>query len=202
MLAQLTRFTALLTLIIPITFLMPGNAEAHCDSMDGPVVLAAKEALGTGNVDHVLIWVTGDQEDEIRTSFQQTLKVRKVNEEVREMADRYFFETLVRLHREAEGAAYTGLKPAGTDFGPAIPAAEKALEDGSLKEVRDLLVRHIEQGLHHYYDEAKVLKTFNPADVEKGRAYVSAYVKYMHYVEPLYRAATADVSHSIGGHDH
>jgi hypothetical protein len=43
----------------------------------------------------------------------------------------YFFETRVCVHREGEGAAYTGLKPAGLDLGPDIPAADKALESGN-----------------------------------------------------------------------
>jgi Family of unknown function (DUF6448) len=46
----------------------------------------------------------------------------------REVADRYFFETVVRVHRAAEGASFTGLKPAGLDVGPIIPVAERAIE--------------------------------------------------------------------------
>ena len=44
-------------------------------------------------------------------------------EAAKTLADRYFMETAVRLHRLGEKAPYTGLKPAGTDFGPAIGAA-------------------------------------------------------------------------------
>ena len=198
---QYLKLTAILSILITAIFL-PVTVNAHCDSMDGPVVMDAKEALQTGNIDLVLIWITDDQEEELRESFRETINIRGTNEDVRNMADRYFFETLVRLHREAEGAPYTGLKPSGTDFGPAIPLSEKALDDGSLKEVRDLLLRHIEQGLHHYYDKASELKDFDPADIEAGREYVDAYVKYMHYVEPLYRAAISDVSHGVGGHSH
>ena len=52
----------------------------------------------------------------------------------------YFFETLVRLHRAGEGAPYTGLKPAGRDLGPAIPAADRALETGDVEPLVRLLV--------------------------------------------------------------
>lgn len=202
MLTQFYKPTAVLTILLMAVLFMPATANAHCDSMDGPVVMDAKEALKSGNIDLVLIWITGEQEAELRTTFRKTMNIRDTNEDVRDVADTYFFETLVRLHREAEGAPYTGIKPAGTDFGPAIPAAEKALVNGSLKEVRDLLLLHIEKGLHFYYDEASELKDFDPADVQAGREYVNAYVKYMHYVEPLFRAATADVSHGVGGHSH
>ncbi len=202
MTASIIKYSTLLSLALSVLLLYPGSADAHCDSMGGPVVKSAEKALETGNVNLVLIWVTESQEAEIRESFHNTMKVRSINEDTRKLADRYFFETLVRLHREAEGAPYTGLKRANTDFGPAIPAAEKALETGSLKEVRDLLVQSIEKGLHHYYDSTAELKDFDPNDIQAGRAYVNAYVQFMHYVNPVYRAATADVTHGMGEHDH
>ncbi len=56
--------------------------------------------------------------------------------EARELADRFFFETLVRVHRAGEGAPYTGLKPAGT-VEAAIAAADKALQAGSVDELAE-----------------------------------------------------------------
>jgi hypothetical protein len=49
------------------------------------------------------------------------------------------------VHRAGEGAACTGLKPAGTDFEPAIPAAERAVE---LSQVKALLSEEVEHALH------------------------------------------------------
>ncbi|MCH2450781.1 MAG: DUF6448 family protein [Gracilimonas sp.] len=198
-----THISTLLTFLIVTLFsLMPMLAQAHCDSMDGPVVQDAKQALNSGDITLVLKWITEKQEAEIRSTFNETLEIRDINEKVRKVADRHFFETLVRLHREAEGAPYTGLKPAGTDFGPAINAAEKALEKGSLAEVHQLLMKEIEAGLHHYYEKVQALKNYNLKDVKAAREYVNAYVKYMHYVEPLYQVATSEVEHSVGGHEH
>ena len=85
-------------------------ALAHCDSLDGPVVKAAKNALQTGNVNLVLIWVQQNDEPEIRAAFQQTLLVRKQSPDAQALADQFFFDTLVRGHRAGEGASYTGLK--------------------------------------------------------------------------------------------
>lgn len=59
--------------------------------------------------------------------------MRKLSLEARQLADMHFFETLVRLHRAGEGAGFTGLKPAGRDLGPAIPAADKALRDANVE---------------------------------------------------------------------
>ena len=72
-------------------------ALAHCDGLDGPVVKAAKNALQTGNVNLVLIWVQQNDEPEIRAAFQQTLLVRKQSPEAQALADQFFFETLVRV---------------------------------------------------------------------------------------------------------
>src|SRR6185436_13630003 len=110
---------------------MPARALAHCDGLDGPVVKAAQRALDTRNPAPVLIWVQDKDEREIRTAFEQTLAVRELSPQAKELADRFFFETVVRVHRAGEGAPFTGLQPAGRDLGPAIPAADKALDEGS-----------------------------------------------------------------------
>lgn len=168
----------------------PGAAVAHCDGMDGPVVKAAHEALETGDVNLVLIWVQKNDEPEIRKSFETTLAVRKLGADARELADRYFFETLVRVHRAGEGAPYTGLKPAGRDLGPAIPAADKTLEDGSADRLLDLLSKSIHHGIEARFKELAAKKKFDKTDVVAGREFVRAYVGFIHYVERVYQAST------------
>ena len=105
------------------------------------------------------------------------------------MADMYFFETLVRIHRAGEGAPYTGLKPAGRDLGPAIPAADKALEDGSIEPVVKLLTGLVQDGVREHLQRAMDQKKFNKDEVETGREYVETYVSFIHYVERIYQAA-------------
>ncbi len=124
------------------------SAQAHCDSIDGPVAKAASSALNTGNVHLVLPYAPAMAESEIKTAFDQSMKVRALGPEAKALADRAFIETTVRLHRVGEGAAYTGLKPAGIDYGPAIPAAERATETGNLTQVKALLTEEVEHGLH------------------------------------------------------
>lgn len=167
----------------------PLRAWSHCDGLDGPVVRAAQEALNTGNADLVLIWVQKTDEAEVTMAFQKALAVRKLNGEAQELADRYFFETLVRIHRAGEGAPYTGLKPAGRDLGPAIPAADRALERGSVEALLKLLTGISEDGLRGHFHAAISKKRFQPDDVQGGREYVEAYVSFVHYVEHLYEAA-------------
>jgi Family of unknown function (DUF6448) len=129
------RFRTIVTLLnwsmlaFGLTLITPTRVLAHCDGLDGPVVKAAQRALETKNPALVLIWVQAEDEAEIRTAFDQTLAVRALSPAAKGLADRFFFETLVRVHRAGEGASYTGLKPAGRDLGPAIPAFDKALEE-------------------------------------------------------------------------
>lgn len=154
--------TRLFTIFLIAAFLMsPVEAQAHCDTMNGPVVLDAKKALETGHVEPVLKWVT--TEAEVKASFAQAMNVRGVNADMRDMADRYFFETVVRLHRMSEGVGYTGLKPA-TTVEPAIAAADRALETGSAEQLAELLTGAVRQALE--------AKEHAGDSVEAGRAYV------------------------------
>ena len=162
------------------------NMFAHCDTLDGPVVKAAKNALETGNVNLILLWVQKEQEAELIGAFNKTIEVRKSNPEAKELADNYFYETVVRLHRMGENEPYTGIKAAGLDMGPAIPAGDKAIEDGSISKVESLLSDAIKEGLNKHFSEVMERKNYDPNNVEAGREYVKAYVEYIHYVEKLY----------------
>jgi hypothetical protein len=165
-------------------------ALGHCDGIDGPVVTLARKALEAGNVNLVLPWVREQDEEEIRHAFEHAHSVRQLGAKAKTLADRHFFETLVRVHRAGEGAPYTGLKPAGRDLGPAIPAADRALDDGSIEKVVSLLCEAVRQGVHRHFHAAMSHKQFDVNDVVAGREYVEAYVPYIHYVERLWRDST------------
>jgi hypothetical protein len=171
------------------------GAFGHCDTLDGPVIELARKALETGNVNVVLPWVRAEDEPEIRHAFEHARAVRKLGPEARSLADAHFFETLVRIHRAAEGAPYTGLKPAGLDLGPAVPAADKALEDGAIEPVIKLLTDAVRDGVRRHFHAAYHHRKFDVNDVRAGREYVEAYVPYVHYVEGLWDAATGTVGH-------
>ena len=115
----------------------------HCDSMDGPVVKAAARALDEGDADLVLPFVDQDGEAEVRAAFDLAVKAREQGPEARAVAERWFYETVVRVHRAGEGAPFTGLKPAGLDVGPAIPLAEEAGRKGTSAELAAFLAREV-----------------------------------------------------------
>jgi len=177
--------------------IIPQYTFAHCDGIDGPVVTAAKNALETGNVNLVLIWVQENDTEYIKNVFNHTLKVRKLGEDAQKLADRFFFETIVRVHREGEGAPFTGLKPAGRDLGPAIPAADLSIETGSASELVKLLNDAVTTGVHTRFEKVAQLKNYGPDDVAAGQKYVKAYVDYLHFAEGIYDA-TLKTEHGHG----
>lgn len=176
------------------TFLaIPREVEAHCDTLDGPVIQDARIALKKGDVTPVLKWVKKDAEPEIRTAFEKTLAERKLNQDA---ADIKFFEMLVRIHRAGEGASFTGLKPSGS-VEPIIAGADKALETGSVNDLTQEMSKHLTNGVHERFEHALQLRKHKNESVEAGREYVEAYVGYVHYVEGLHNMI-ADKS----GHHH
>lgn len=187
---KITRWLMWPVAVLGLSLATPAPVLAHCDGLDGPVVKAARQALEARNAALVLIWVQSKDEPEVRTAFEQTLAVRALGPQARELADRFFFETVVRVHRAGEGEPYTGLKPAGRDLGPAIPAADKALDEGAVEPVVKLLTGAMQERLREHFKEAVAAKAFKSGDVAAGREYVKAYVEFIHYVERLYEAST------------
>jgi UDP-2,3-diacylglucosamine pyrophosphatase LpxH len=175
--------------------LVPALVRAHCDSLDGPVIADARTALKTKSVAPLLKWVKPQDEARIRAAFQQTLAVRQLGAEAQELADNYFFETLVRVHRAGEGAAYTGLKPAGTML-PVIREADEALDGGSVDTLAKTIGEHAAQGVRERFARATKAKAHAADNAAAGREYVEAYVAYIHYVEGL-----ANIVHGKGHHE-
>lgn len=180
-----------------------GSAQAHCDSVDGPVAKAAIAALDSGNVNLALPYAPTGAESEIQAAFTQALKVRALGPDAKMLADRAFVETTVRLHRAGEGAPYTGLKPAGVDYGLAIPAAERAVASGDLRQVRAVLLEEIEHNLMHRFEAVKRMaahtaepKTTDQVPVARER--VSAELGFVTYVEGVSQAMRG----AAAGHEH
>ena len=168
----------------------------HCDSLDGPVVTAARRALDERDVAIVLPYVPAHAEAEITAAFQQVLPIRATSGSAGELADRWFFETVVRLHRVGEGAPYTGLKPAGQDEGPVIPVAERALHTGSADELVQVLTEVVADQAKTRLDRAMALKPHQHRSVAAAREYVEAMLGLQVWAHKLYLAATNGPHHS------
>ncbi len=184
-----------LILAILVALLATPQASAHCDTYDGPVIKDARLALERSDVTPVLKWVGAEHEAEIRSLFEQTISVAKLSEEARSLAQRYFFETLVRLHREGEGAPYTGLKPSGTPLEPGVEEAEDALTSKSASSLLQSLNAALTKGINERFAHALETREHAGHSVEAGREYVAAYIEFIHYVERLHQALTTPAAH-------
>lgn len=191
------QLSILLFAIGALTFSMtfPMTAWSHCDGLDGPVVTDARTALAAKDVTIVLKWLPEKDEQTIKDVFKQVLEVRKHDDASRELADRYFFETLVRLHREYEGAAFTGLRPAGDKVHPAIARADASLIEGDVDELARDIAHAVESSIRQKFSETLEANAKKENSVQSGREYVENYVKFVHYVKYLHDAVTGDHDH-------
>jgi hypothetical protein len=187
---------ASLVLAVVIASVFVANVYAHCDTMSGPVAVAARKALESGDIKLVQIWVGQNQEKELKERFRECLSVRKMGGQAKELADKYFIETVIRLHRQAEGMPFTGVKPA-RPLPPDVAAAEKALETGDIKVVTDLLNEEIQSGVHKWFEHAMQAKKHKDEGIEAGREWVDAYVKYVVYVRGLILQINAGPQHGV-----
>jgi hypothetical protein len=168
--------------------LQPAMAFGHCDALDGPVVKAARVALDSRDVSKVLPWVTPEREAEVRDAFERALKVRDLGRDAHMLADTWFFETLVRLHRAGEGAPFDGLQPAGR-IEPLVATVDQTLEVGAVDHLLASVTSHVTGGVRERFERAREAKAHAEENVEAGRRFVATYVEYLHYVEGIHRAA-------------
>lgn len=190
---------SILTLItlLTISFIFfQGNAFAHCDSYDGPVIQDALKAIESGDVQPVLKWIEKDYEKEIVALFNKTTALKDQDEEIYEIVEKHFLETLVRVHREGEGAPFTGLKPAGTTS-KIVVWSDEALAQGDVNELADKIAAHLVNEIQSKFERAVKTGKKKDLSVEDGRAFVEAYVDYTHYVEGIHGMIVGE-----GGHSH
>ncbi len=181
--------------ILTLLLFLPAMASSHCDTMNGPVVKDAKLALATGDVTPVLKWIKKEHEPEIIASFEKTRNVRTKGIEAQNLADMYFFETLVRIHRAGEGAPYTGLKPEGTHVDHSIEQADKAIETHNIDNLVQKMTADIASGMTRRFNKLVEAEKHAHHSVDAGRDYVAAYVEFIHYIERI-QQASATTGHS------
>ena len=189
---------SLVTFFLFLAILMiPQTALAHCDTLDGPVIETARVALEEGDVTPLLKWVRPAEEGEIQEAFEKTLAIRSKGPDAKDFADMYFFETLVRIHREGEGAPYTGLKP-GAAIDPAVALADQALEGGSVEKLVNVLTNAMANGIRERFAHTYENQKHADDSVTMGREFVESYVVFTHYVEGLHGLIKGNSAHHGG----
>ena len=159
-----------MSIIQTLRDLLVRTASAHCDTEDGPAVLDGRRALEEDNVNIALKWVHPDGEAEVREAYDKARRVRAVGGEAAEVADRWFLETLVRVHRAGEGAGFDGIKPAGTPIPPPVAAADLAIERRSIDPLRARVADERWEELERRFDRAVALH-HDPDDLAAARRY-------------------------------
>lgn|SRR5690606_8990152 len=168
-------------------------AFAHCDSYDGPVIQDAYKALETEEVTFVMKWIETEHEQEITSLFNKTVSLKTGDSAIYGIVEKHFLETLVRFHRETEGAPYTGLKPAGSTA-PIVQMADNSIAHKDVNTLLHSLGNHIQEVITEKYEKVAALDKVKDNSIAEGRAYVAAYVDYTHTLE----AIEAVMAH--GGH--
>lgn len=189
--AAMVAVLSIVMLAVPLS----SPVTAHCDTLDGPVVKDAQRAITDKNVTPVLKWVRGEDEAEVRRAFALALSVRGQSEAARTLADQYFFETLIRIHRAGEGEGFNGLKPAGS-VDPAIAAADRALADGNIDAFADELAAAVRQAVKERFAHTREKRELAEKSVAQGREYVSAYVQLTHFVESVHNLVATGAGHA------
>ena len=174
----------LISIFIVLLLILSTNVTfAHCDTMNGPLIKDARLAIAQNNINYALKWVSSKNEAEIKDAFKLMMKVRETGPEGKELAEKYFFETLVRIHRTGEGMPYTGIKPSGTPIDEKIMAADKSIESGNLSPLKDIISKEKLAELTIRFNKVMSLKNFEVNNVEAGREYIEAYVLFFKFAE-------------------
>ena len=141
---RLARMTAAASVLL-LAIAAPPRSRAHCDTLDGPVVMDARRALQARQVDPVL-------------------------------------------------------KPAGTPLDPAVAAADQALETASPDALVRLISTEVDHGLRERFARALAARRQATESVALGRAYVAAYIEFVHYAERLRLNAGSSAGHDDMAH--
>ena len=190
------QVAAVTVLALAVRVAFSKSAFAHCDTMDGPAVKDGMKALETQNINFALKWIMPEYESELGEIFTLSLKVRGLSPESKTLADRYFLENLVRLHRVGEGASFDGLKPPGAPMDEKVLAADRCIELGNLTPLSGLVSHDEMHELEKRFGKVMELKDFDVDDVEAGREYIEAYVRFFKFAE-------GEEEHEHGkGHEH
>jgi hypothetical protein len=167
----------------------------HCDSLDGPVVTAARQALEREDVAIILPYVNKRGEQSLSDAYDLAVKVRSLGPEAQELADRYFFETAVRIHRAGEGAPFTGLKRAGLDVGPVIPIVEKAIDAGSPERIIEFFIEEVQSEIATRFESMLESRSRSNEGIDEARDYVGKMLGLQVWSHKLYGALKSPTSH-------
>lgn len=191
-----TRIIFFVTLICVFLFAQ-NQTFAHCDTMDWPVIIAAKKSLETKNPNYFLIWVQKKDEPIILEDFNKTLSLRQKNPEDSENIDKSFFENLVKIHREWEWAEYTWLKSAWSITNPVVILWDKSFETKNSTELEVFLSKTLADEIKNRFKEVIEKQNYALDDIEAWREYITSYITFLHWAEWIQDIINKKIDHHV-----
>lgn len=167
------------------------EAFAQYDTLEGPVVKDAKLALDKKDVTPMLKWVKREREIEVCEAFNKALAQRNKSAQDKAVADTAFFEVVIKAHREGEGFVYTGIKPAQAIPNLNLLEADVALDKGSSETLQQLVAFSVTSAIQERFNKVVEKKKLMNDSIDAAREYITAYVKFINYLEELSRAIEA-----------
>jgi hypothetical protein len=189
-----TTYLVVCALLLAVVLAVPTVSWAHCDSVAGPVATDVKLALQSGNVSPVLKWIRAADEPELRAVFNRAISVRRSGAEAASLADQFFLETAIRLHRASEGEPYTGVKPASAVDEPVPVMVDAALRANSFDALTDSVASAMKTEVDKRIEALKRARAHADDSPALGREYVRSYVELVHYLEHLQSLARSNDS--------
>ena len=150
-----------------------------------PIVKTAQVAFEKGDITPILKWVKKEKVKEIKELFKKTLIVRNQGRESQDIADKYFLETLVRVHLADEGEPYTGLKPAG------VVEANKVLETVSVDALVKLITEEATKGIRVRFAKVKEVGKHADHSIEASREYAELCILMLQSIHNIITGRTS-----------
>jgi hypothetical protein len=145
----------------------------------------------------VLIWVGHEQEKELLEAYELAIEARQQGGPAAEVAEKYLVENAIRLHRQAEGMPFEGVKASTTLPPRDITIADEALVKGQVDELLALLKGELEEKVRGLFHSAWSQQADRHQSIEAGRRWVDAYVRYLVFVHGIHGAIEAGPEHGV-----
>ncbi len=162
--------------------------SSYTQLLDNKVIEAARQALDTEMVEFALAFVPKGQELEIIEAFEKTIKVRKHGPVSADLAERYFFDTILRAHRSSLRRA-TKQQRMVLSFDELDQIADDAIATGYPEELIESFRNILEEEIAARLRTISELEKDKNAGVEKGRNFATAMLAFKEWTFQLYEKA-------------
>jgi len=169
----------------------------YYNSENGPVIIAAKKALETGNPNYVLIWVPEESENTLKNLLEKTFCERSTRKNIQNRGIDWYFESVNRLHFTCRWPHCPGMTSDGSDMKMIVSMVERAFETGNCEEICGVLpIAHTAEVKLRFHNVMNK-RNYTVDDIAAGRAYVSAFIAFIAYLHNLSSVNPEESDHTL-----